>query len=116
MNGPFIASQRHAYHAYFVVTHNYSSSRAFLLVDLMREHAYRVHAAVKNCLKGSIKQELEAANGYEKIAFMVAKSDFWQATDIVAAMDLNRKKKCLSRLIALRQIRLNKAVWGVRLP
>lgn len=116
MSRPFIASQRHAYHAYFVVTHNYSSGRAFLLVDLMREHAYRVHAAVKNCLKGSIKRELEAANAFEEIAFMVAKSDFWQAPDMVAIVNLNRKKKRLKSLIALRQIRLNKAVWGVRLP
>lgn len=109
------ASQRHAYHAYFVVTHNYSSGCAFLLVDLMREHAYRVHAAVKNCLKGSIKQELESANSYEKIALDVTKSDFWQAAPN-AELNLQRKYGRLKSLIASRQIRLNKAVWGVRLP
>lgn len=105
-------SLRHAYHAYFVASKEYSSGRDFLLVDLMREHAYMVHAAVKNCLKGSIKQELEAANSYEEIALKVVVSEFAEKQNKVANLKWHR----IESLIALRQIRLNKAVWGVRLP
>ena len=106
------ASLRNAYHAAFVASQHYSTGRAFLLVDLMREHAQQVHAAAKKWLTDDFKPQLEKANRFESIAFAVTANEFSEKLDSVSTLKWQR----LNSLVALRQIRLNKAVWGVRLP